>query len=514
MCHVLRLALSGKARQLRLLGCAALLSVAGSLPAVALADTVNIAFSAAVTTLDPQQATVVQTDLSVISHIYSPLVIRNPDLGITGVVAQSWQAIDDNTWDFKLRPGITFANGKPLDAAVVKWNFDHLLDPAHKTRVKEWYSLIDHVDVVAPDEVKIITRMPFPGLVAQLSMLFMMEPSWTATHDPSREAMGSGPYQLAEYVPGERVVLTPNPTYFGTQVFGTPAPHDKVVLRMISEPAVRVSALLAGELDLALDIPPTDIARINSSGIAHAGWGESSRAMIIKMNNLKPPFANNLKLRQAMNYAIDRQGIIDAIYNGHGAISKGQLLSPMYFGYNDKLQPYPYDPDKARQLIAESGLPQPISFELQVPLGRYLLSQEIGQVIAAQLQEVGLNVSIKEMEYANWSNAYTRGDMGQAAFLGQAWPTLDADGLLGLYLPTDPGAYWKDDVFAGLVMKGRSTVDKQKRAAWYQQATERMREQAPLVFLFNQPLTYATSKRFTWQTRGDDWVRVFDLVAK
>ena len=480
-----------------------------AVPASALADTVNIALSAGLTTLDPQQATVVQTDLSVISHIYTPLVVRNADLSIIGVAATSWKALDDRTWDIKLRPGILFTNGKPLDAAVVKWNFDHLLDPNHKTRVKEWYSLIDHVDVVAPDEVKIVTSAPFPGLIAQLSMFFLMEPTWTAAHDPGREAMGSGPYQLAQYVPGERVVLTPNPHYFGPK-----AAHDQVIFRMISEPAVRVSALLSGELDLALDIPPTDIDRINKSSVAHAGWGESSRAMIIKLNSLKKPFADNLKLRQAMNYAIDRQGIIDAIYNGHGAMSKGQLLSPMYFGYNDKLQPYPYDPDKARQLIAQSGLPQPISFELQVPLGRYLLSQEIGQIIAAQLQDVGLDVKIKEMEYANWSNAYTRGDMGQASFLGQAWPTLDADGLLGLYLPTDPGAYWKDPAFADLVLKARSTVDKQKRIVYYQQATERMRDQAPVVFLFNQPLTYATSNKFSWKVRGDDWVRVDDLVAK
>lgn len=470
------------------------------------ADTVNIALSAGVTTLDPQAATVVQTDLSVISHIYSPLVIRNADLSITGIIAETWKAIDDKTWEFDLRPGVKFPDGKPLDAAAVKWNFDYLLDPNHKTRVKDWYQLINKVQVLSPTKIRISTSAPFPGLVGQLTMFFLMDPDWVKDHNPSREAVGSGPYQLAEYVPGERIVLTPNKTYFG------PRPdHDKVMFRMISEPAVRVAALLSGEVDLAMDIPPSDIERINQSKVAHAGWGQSSRSMILKLNNLKPPFSQSVKLRQALNYAIDRQGIIDAMYAGKGAVSKGQLPTPMYFGYNDQLKAYPFDPDKARKLIAESGLPQPITFDLQIPLGRYLMSSEIGQIIASQLEDVGLKVNIKEMEYATWSNAYTRGDMGQSAFMGQAWPTLDADGLLGLYLPENPGAYWNDTTFANYVKMGQSTVDNTKRLEDYRQATERMRDQAPVVFLFSQPLTYAASNRYNWHVRGDDWVRVSDL---
>lgn len=488
-------------------GLVALALTAGAAIANARAEDVTIALSAGIATLNPQMATAVATDLSILSHIYQPLVIRNPDMSITGVVADSWTADDDLHWTIKLKDGLKFPNGKPLDAAVVKWNFDTLLAPENKSRVKLWYNLISNVDVISPTELKITTSAPFPGMIAQLSMFFLMEPEWAKSHDPAKETMGSGPYQMADYVPGERVVLKPNPAYSGSE-----PRYDQVTFRIIAEPAVRVAGLMAGELDLALDIPPTDIERLNAAGTVKAGWGESSRSMVVKFNNLVAPFADNVELRRALNHAVDRQGIIDAIYDGHGTVSQCQMLSPMYFGFNPDLKPYDFDPDKAREMIKATGLKQPISVELQVPLGRYLLGQEIGQAVAAQLQDVGLDVKVSEMEYATWSNAYTKGNMGQASFLGQAWPTLDADGLLGLYLPDNPGSYWKDETFGKLILEGRSTVDPDKRKEIYRKATERMCDQAPVVFLFNQPLTYATSSDHAWHVRGDDWVRAFDLT--
>lgn len=473
------------------------------------ARNLNIALSAAILTLDPHQATAVQTDVSIISHLYSPLVIRDPDYKIRGVLAESWKALDDNTWQFKLKPGIKFPNGEALDASAVKANFDRLLDPATKARVKIWFDLVTGVEVDNPLEFRIKTRAPFPGLIDQLSMLFIMAPQWARTANIATTAMGTGPYELKQYAPGDRIVLQAKKDYFGGKV-----DFEDVTIRMIPEPAVRVAALLAGELDLILDVPPTDLKRINASKVAQSGWGESSRAMIIKYNDLKPPFSESKVLRQALNHAIDRQGIINAMYEGHGRVSNCQMLSPMYFGYNPDLKPYAYDPAKAKQMIAQSGLPQPIALELEVPLGRYLLSQEIGQVVASQLEEVGLKVTIKEMEFATWSAKYTKGDMGQMAFFGQAWPTLDADGLLSLYDPSNPGGYWKDQTFAEILARGRSTVDPEKRKAVYKEATARMCDEAPVAFLFNQPLTYATSNKVEWKARGDDWVRAYDVVPK
>lgn len=487
----------------------AVLALAAGMPAIALAERLDMALSAAVSSLDPHYATAVQTDLSVISHLYSPLVIRNPDMTITGVLAESWEALDDNTWRFTLHPDIAFPNGEALDAEAIKWNFDTLLDPDNNSRARLWYTPIEEIEVLSSSEFLIKTQTPFPGLIEQLTMLFFMPPEWSQENDVAVSALGTGPYDIAEYVPGERLLLRAKEDYFG----GTPE-FDEVAIRMITEPSVRVSALLAGEVDIIVDVPPTDIERINASGVATADWGQSSRMMVLRFNNLVEPFLDNRTLRQALNHGIDRQLIIDAIYEGNAVVSQCQMLSSMYSGFNPDLEPYEYDPDRARQLIAESGIQMPATLDLEIPLGRYLLPQEIGQVLAAQLEELGFSINIREIEFASWSTAYTAGNMSQMAYMGQAWPSLDADGLLGLYHPSNAGAYWQDEIFGELIEKARATVDEEERTGYYAEATARMCEEAPVLFLFSQPLIYAVSSDVEWQVRGDDWLRAYDIVAR
>lgn len=474
------------------------------------AENLNMSVSAAITTLDPHMTSTVQTNLSVASHIYTPLVTRGPDLKLKPAAAESWKVVDDLTWRFKIRPGITFANGEALDANAVKWNIDRILDPKNKIHNRPWFEPITEVKVLGPTELEIRTAKPYPALADQMSMFFILPPQWSASHDLANDALGSGPYELVSFVPGDRVVLKARPNYFE----GKPE-FDEVVIRSISEPSVRVAAVLAGEIDLAVDIPPSDIERINASGKANAGATPSVRSMFVKINTLKAPFKDNLKLRQALNYAIDKKAIIDVIFNGHGTESNCQVLTPLYFGYNEDLKPYPYDPEKARALVKESGVATPIPVEFEIPLGRYLLSEEIGQVIAAQLEDVGFSVKIQEMEFGSYINKYIRGnDLGQLSYLGQAWPTLDADGLLTLFEPGNVYAYWNNRTFGDLLNRARTTVDAGQRKELYKQATKVMCEDAPVAFLFAQPLTYAVSNRIKWNVRGDDWVRAYDVNLK
>jgi peptide/nickel transport system substrate-binding protein len=477
--------------------------------ATASAETLRIAVSSAITTLDPHQASIVQTDLSAISELYTSLVIRGPDLKLLPALAESWRPADELTWEFKLKSGVTFPDGEPLDAAAVKWNIERLLDPATKSWVRTWYAPISQIDATSPTELRIKTTKPYPVLPDQLSMLFLLAPKWTASHNPTIEAMGTGPYDIAEYVAGDRLVLKAKPNYFGAKMT-----FDEVRIRMIPEAAVRVAALLTGEVDIAFDIPPSDVGRLNASGKAEADWAASNRAMVLKVNALKPPFEGHPELRQALNYAIDKQAIIQSLFEGHGVESNCQMLSPMYFGYNPDLKPYPYDPEKAKQLIKSANTPLPINIDIEVPLGRYLLSQDIGQIIAAQLQDVGFKANVREMEFAAWSNKYSANDLGSTAYLGQAWPTLDADGLLSLYDPSSPVSYWKDKPFGDALASARSTTDAAERLKFYKIATQRMCDQAPVVFLFSQPLVYATSKRIAWRVRGDDWIRAYDIDLK
>jgi peptide/nickel transport system substrate-binding protein len=478
-----------------------------AISASAQAASLTIGLSSSVNSLDPAQAQVVQTDLSTISELYSSLVIRGPDMKLKGDLAESWTAVNDNTWSFKLKPDVKFPNGEALDAAAVKWNFDRVKSPDTKARNKLWFDPIKSIEVVSPTEIHFITDKPYPALPAQLSMFYLLAPKWTETHNPIIEAMGTGPYDLVSSTPGDRIVLKAKKDYYGAK----PA-YDDVTLRIIPEAASRMAAVEAKEVDLAFDIPVADVARLDKeSGIA-AGWIDSSRMMVLKINTLKAPLDKQAEVRQALNYAVDKQAIADAIYAGASTVSACQLVSPQYFGFNPDLKAYPYDPAKAKQLLKAAGVSGSLDVELEVPLGRYLAAGDLAQIIGQQLSEVGINAKIHEMEFGAWAKKYAGGDLGNMALTGQAWPTLDADGLLSLYDSSNPTSYFKNADFDAALAKARSTTDVNARLEQYKIATKIMCEQAPDLFLFSQPTTYTHSKGITWQARGDDWVRASDVT--
>jgi len=471
----------------------------------------TIAVGTSVNTLDPHNTATIQTDLSVISHLHAALLIRGPDMQLQPQLATEWRAVDDLTWRFTLRAGVTFSNGEALDAEAVKWNVERVLNPANNARVRPWFALVREVAVISPTEVEFRTSQPYPALPAQLSAFFLLPPRWTAGNNPANAAIGAGPYELRQFTPGDRVVMAARPGWFGQR----PA-FDTVTFRVIPEAGARIAALLAGEVDFISAVPPSEFRRINASNRAQAAAVDSVRSVFVKFNLLTPPFRDNVRLRQALNLAVDRVAIRDAIWGGIGSITPCQVLTPAYFGFNPDLRPPAYDPARARQLLQEAGIrPGQLTIEFEVPVGPYLLAQDIAQAVAAQLDEVGVRTRIVEMEFGAWMNKYLRAaNMGQMAYLSQAWPTLDADGLLSLFEAGNQYAYWNDQPFSDLLRQARATTNVDQRRALYRQATERMCEQAPVLFLFNQPVTYGTSNRVTWQARGDDWVRAWDFSSR
>lgn len=488
----------------------ALMLSTAAMTGTAAAQDLTVALPTSVNTLDPHNTATVGTDLSVISHLYTPLVIRGPDLALQPALATSWEAVDDLTWRFELRPGVTFVNGEPLDAEAVRWNIERVLDPDFNARVQSWFRPIEEVRVIDDTTLEIVTNAPYPALADQMSSFFLLPPQWTEAHNPAAEASSSGPYELVEFVSGDRIVLQANDEYWGE----APA-FQTVEFRMMPEDSSRIAALLADEADFIQYFAPSEIDRINESGRAEASALSGIRFMMVKFNNLQPPFQGNPDLRMAINYAIDRQGIIDSLFNGLGDIANCQPLSPAYFGYNPDLEPAPYDPARARELMASAGYPDGLEVDLEVPLGRYVQAQEIAQVVAAMLAEIGVDVNIIEMEFGAWLDKYRNaGDLGDMSYLGQAWPTLDADGLLTLFEPGNAFAYYENEQFGELIREARSITDRDQRQDLYRQATQVMCEDPPHVPMFFQPTTYAISNDIEWQVRPDDWVRAFDMAPR
>src|SRR5882757_737184 len=246
--------------------------------------TLTIALPVNINTLDPHMSASFGSDLSLLSHIYPALVLRGPDLKLQPALAKSWTLVNDTTWKFDLVAGAKFQNGEALDAKAVKWNLDRVRDPKVNARIKSWFELVKDVRVVDDHTVEVETSAPFPAFADQLSMFFLLPPSWTATHAPATETLSGGRYQITENVPGDHISLSANPTYWGEK----PA-FDKVVFRTIPEPSSRIAALLAGEVDLVTGIPASELDRIKASPGATGGSVPSTRNVFIKFNTQKPP---------------------------------------------------------------------------------------------------------------------------------------------------------------------------------------------------------------------------------
>jgi peptide/nickel transport system substrate-binding protein len=468
--------------------------------------TLTIAVTNMMNTFDPHMTASVGTDLSLLSHIYPSLVLRGPDMKIAPALATEWTSVDDLTWRIKLRSDATFNDGEKIDATVVKWNFDRVRDPAVNARIKAWFTLISDVKVISPTEVEIKTSSPYPAMIGQLSMFMLLPPKWAAEHKPATETTSGGPYVISSVKPGESISLDANPQYWGKK-----PDFDHVVIRVIPDAASRVAALLAGEVDFINAIPTSEIKRVTDSGKATAGAVPSTRTVFIKFNTTKAPLDNKL-LRQALNYAVDKEGIVKAVFNDQAEIAQCQVTSKSYFGFNPDLKPYAYDPEKAAELLKQAGGAPAEPIELEVPTGTYLNGEEVVQVVASQLEEIGVKTKIVEMQFSTYMDKYLKTkDLGRMSLLSQAWPTIDADGLLTLFAPGNMYAYWDNKDFGQALTDGRATMDPAKRQAAYKKATEVMCDDAPALFLYTQPTTFGTSKKITWASRGDDWVRAFDM---
>jgi peptide/nickel transport system substrate-binding protein len=475
-------------------------------PSGAQPQTLRIALTSDVNTLDPHMTATVQTDLSVLSHIYTSLIDRAPDLELRPAGATSWRVVSDTVWRFTLREGMTFANGEKLDARAVKWNIDRVRAPETRARIRPWFELVEDVRVVDDRTLEIVTKAPYPALPDQLSMFFLLPPNWASKTNPAAQAMGSGPYRVREWVRDDRIVLGANPAYWGPKPL-----FQTVIFQAIPEASSRVAALLAGDVDIITGIPPTEFGRISANPATAAGATLSIRSAFVKFNTLRKPL-DDARVRQALNYAVDKDALVRNLLGNLTVKSTCQVLTPAYFGYNPDLKPYPYVLAKARELLQAAGVAGGFEVEYDVPAGVYLLGDVLSQAIAGQLERVGVRLKISEIPFSVYMNKYLpQRNLAPMSYLTQAWPTIDADGLLSLFEEGNQYAYWNDTPFKDLLVRARSTHNRSQRLALYKQATERMCQQAPVIFLFPQPATYGVRKTLNWKARPDDWVRAIDV---
>lgn len=414
--------------------------------------------------LDPTTNAAAVIDLLLHHNLYQGLVQADQSGNLAGQLAETWEVSEDGrSWTFHLRPGITFHDGTPCDAAAVQKSFLRAMDPKTGHPHPEYYQGITAIEVVDSLTVRFqlsATNAAFLAVLAQGDSVIVPAERTDLPINP----VGTGPFRFSEWRPGDRIVLERNPNYWRPEQ----PKLDRITFRFISAPSAQIAALRAGDVDLVAEAPLEVALTVADDPRFKVVSGPSNVVQIMAINKLRQPFAD-LRVRQAIAHAIDRNEIIDLVFFGYGT-PIGSHLTPAIPYYADMTWLYPHDPDRARELLAAAGYPHGFSTTLTLP-SNYPQHVRTGEVIAAQLRDVGIEVSIRLVDWGTWLErvrAQADYDLTVVGHIGK----LDPAWMLVNYGPATPDYYfrrgWQSDEVDALLIQGEVTVDPEFRYKIYE----------------------------------------------
>jgi|GEM_PF-3817829 len=289
---------------------------------------------------------------------------------------------DPTRWIVKLVEGVSFSDGAPFNAEAVKANVERVLDPDYTTTVVGELGGLSGVEVIDEYNLALTTEEPNPGLLVALRKLRFQSPN--AFEGVEENPVGTGPYMLVEWQRGQHVTLAAN-----TNFAGDPKPTiDEVEIRFIPDTNTRVSAFEAGEIDVLVNPPDTQLAQFDN--LVSTGGGEVGAS---RLDTKVAPYSD-VRFRQALNYAVDKEAIVDALFGGIFPVSQCQVVSPGALGYNGSLTAYPYDPDKAMELLAEVDIPDGFVLDWFGSSNVYGTDREVQEAIASYFNAVGIETNL------------------------------------------------------------------------------------------------------------------------
>lgn len=455
-------------------------------------------------TMDPSFASSTAT-WNILHHVFEPLLLRDENMVLQPALALTWEAVDEHTWEFKLREGVSFHSGTPFNAEAVKFTLERLFNPELKTIHRAIRDIpLDHVEIVDDHTVRIITSTPTVLMPHFLRTVLILDPAvYTSLTPVTDNASGTGPYKFESWVRDAGVELRANTDYWN----GAPA-IGEVAFRPIPENSTRIAELLTGSVDLVVNVPPDDLRRIETDR-SRAVISTGGRDVFIGLRSDLPPF-DDVRVRQAVNYAVDRQAINDAILGGYGELYGSIVMPP---NNHPEVEPYPYDPERARELLAEAGHSNGLSLTLQTPNGRYLKDVEASQAIAAYLNQVGIKTTVEVLEWSVFSEAWLTRNSKEMFLLGLGgW--FDGQGELTWALDVTSNTGWSNEQFEQGFEKLSTTFDDGERLALIHELDQLAFAEAPWLFLWRQPSLYGVSKKLNWEPRRDEYIFLWDATLE
>ena len=490
---------------------AALLSTS----ALAQSGTLTIA-----TAQDPQSWDPIDTFLiawGTVSHnIYDGLIIRGPDLKLQPGLATKWAYVNPTTLRFTLRTGVKFHNGEPFNAAAVKYTFDRLLGPEGKKGPQQAnYNSIKEVKIINPTTVDFILSQTDPVLLTKLSGYgaMIVPPKYLKEKGDAyfnTHPVGTGPFKFVSYTSGQDIKLAAYKEYWG----GAPKAAN-VTYRFIEEPSTRVAELQAGRVDIATAIPVAQAATVKSDSNLTLQAVPSPTVQALRLNFTHAP-TDDLRVRQALNYAIDKDAIIKSILQGY-ASPIASMQSSKSFGYNPNLKSYPYDPAKAKALLTAAGVKPGTTIGIDF-VGTDAVFREVAQAIAGFLQVVGLKADLKSYETNTfYSDIIPKNKTSNGYQMGWGGWTFDFDNTA--YLLYHSGQFWnadlKDKKLDALLDSQHNLADQTKRLAILRQIAQYAHDQAIEVPLYNQQDLWGVSKRVqNFQAPSDSLLHLQNVSVK
>jgi peptide/nickel transport system substrate-binding protein len=442
-------------------------------------------------------------------HVIEPLIemdfSRNE---YVGVLAESWE-FQGRKWLFRLRKNVRFHDSSPFTSKDVLFSLDRMVNDRKSLQASNFAEV---TSVESPDDytVVITTKQSNAVLLERLNNRFIVSQSAVEKNGNQLDnyKIGTGPYKLASWQRDGHLVLARNDDYWRAK------PEIKEVLfKTVKEESARVAGLLAGQADVISNLPIEEIPRVAKHPRTRVEKVPGYRMYFLAMNVTYKPFDNKL-VRQAFNYSIDPNVILKHIYEGNGYVLNGPLSSNM-IGYDPAIKRYPFDPKKARELLAKAGYPNGLEVKLYLAPDRHLKGKEVCQVIAHQLGESGIKVELVAQEYPiYWGKEGVNG--GKLPFYYAGRSAYDADTFYDQYFHTGvtKRTGYSNPDFDKLIEEEQRMGDHKKRITVLQQAGRIVMEDAPIVPLYTLAEIYGVARNIIWKGNPNNEIIVADMKIR
>lgn len=440
-------------------------------------------------------------------HISDVLAWRGDDGVITYKMAESVEQIEPTVWEVKLRSGVKAHDGSELTTQDVYYSFmERGKDPDYAAYQLPAEVGLTDVEIIDDLTCRLITAEPTTTMEFWMFEAPIVPHEYYSSNDADFVAdnpVGFGPYKFVEWVRDDHLILERNDDYWGDK-----APIKNLVFRVIPEESARVNELIAGNVDFAESIS-IDLASQCDSDVSHLDAQEGLRklALTISIEKGNPALADK-RVRQALNYAINKDEICETLYSGTTSAYNSYVNPP---NNNKSLSPYPYDPEKAKQLLAEAGYADGLELTLSAPSARYGLDREITMQMAAYLEEVGVKVDLNYMELGTFLDQLDAHELTDLVWIG--WAALVNPTVENLILTSghvDNSATWSNSQFDEIYGKLASELDSAKATEYNMQLQEIAWEECPWVWLWKLPQYNGMNNRVKWDVRCDGYYDLFN----